>query len=218
MQYLAMIDDDEWPQPGWLDALLAAREMCGADVVGGPVDAHFLRPPPHWAREALVFRAEDRPSGATDMLWASNNLLLSRAALEQLPAPWFDPRFNLSGGEDLDYLTRLRDAGIGFGWAADARVSEWVPPERVRLGWILSRMWRIGFTETLTRRKHRPGIVGTLTLFGRTLAVFAMRTAGLLAMLRPGARRVDIAGQWIKCWGRLYALTGRGSRAYYGAE
>ena len=79
-------------------------------------------------------------------------------------------------------------------------------------------MWRIGFTETLTRRKHLPGIVGTLTLFGRTLAVFAMRTAGLLALLLPGARRVDIAGQWIKCWGRLYALTGLGSRAYYGAE
>mgnify|MGYP006185605887 CR=1 FL=1 len=51
-----------------------------------------------------------------------------------------------------------------------------------------------------------------------SLAVFAMRTAGLLALLLPGARRVDIAGQWIKCWGRLCALTGRGSRAYYGAE
>ena len=218
MDYLAMIDDDEWPQPGWLDALLACQALTGADAVAGPVDPHFVTPPPPWAREALVFRPEDRATGDTDMLWASNNLLLTRKALERLPAPWFDPRFNRTGGEDLDYLSRLRDAGARFGWDADARVSEWVMPDRVRLLWVLSRMWRIGFTETLTRRRHRPGPVGILSLFGRTLAVFAMRTAGLLALFMPGARRVDIAGQWVKCWGRLYALTGRGSRAYYGAE
>lgn len=216
MRFIAMIDDDEWPQPGWLDALLACQARVGADVVAGPVDYHFVGKPPRWARETLVFRPEQRNWGATDMLWASNNLLVSRRALGMVDEPWFDPRFNRSGGEDLDFLARLRDAGARFGWAPEARVSEWVPAERARLSWVLRRMWRIGFTETLARRKQRPGPIGQVTLLARTLGILAVRTAGLAALLLPGARRVDIAGQWIKCWGRLYALSG-GAHSHYGA-
>ena len=216
MRFIAMIDDDEWPQPGWLDALLACQAQVGADVVAGPVDFHFTGKPPRWAGQTLVFRPEQRAWGATGMLWASNNLLVSRRALEMLARPWFDPRFNRSGGEDLDFLARLREAGARFGWAPDARVSEWVPPDRAKLRWVLRRMWRIGFTETLARRKRRPGRGAQAVLLLRTLGILALRTAGLAGLILPGVRRVDVAGQWIKCWGRLYALSG-GAHSHYGA-
>ncbi len=216
MRFIAMIDDDEWPQPGWLDALLACQAQVGADVVAGPVDFHFTGKPPRWAGQTLVFRPEQRAWGATGMLWASNNLLVSRRALEMLARPWFDPRFNRSGGEDLDFLARLREAGARFGWAPDARVSEWVPPERARMSWVLRRMWRIGFTETLARRKRRPGRGAQAVLLVRTLGILGLRTVGLAGLILPGVRRVDVAGQWIKCWGRLYALSG-GAHSHYGA-
>ena len=216
MRFIAMIDDDEWPQPGWLDALLACQAQVGADVVAGPVDFHFTGKPPRWAGQTLVFRPERRAWGATGMLWASNNLLVSRRALEMVARPWFDPRFNRSGGEDLDFLARLREAGARFGWAPDARVSEWVPPERASLRWVLRRMWRIGFTETLARRKRRPGRGAQAVLLVRTLGILALRTVGLAGLILPGVRRVDVAGQWIKCWGRLYALSG-GAHSHYGA-
>ena len=216
MRFIAMIDDDEWPQPGWLDALLACQAQVGADVVAGPVDFHFTGKPPRWAGQTLVFRPEQRAWGATGMLWASNNLLVSRRALEMLARPWFDPRINRSGGEDLDFLARLRESGARFGWAPEARVSEWVPPERARLRWVLRRMWRIGFTETLARRKRRPGRGAQVALLVRTLGILGLRTAGLAGLILPGVRRVDVAGQWIKCWGRLYALSG-GAHSHYGA-
>lgn len=216
MRFLAMIDDDEWPQPGWLDALLICQSQVGADVVAGPVDSHFIGHAPRWAKETLVFRPEERAWGATGMLWASNNLLVTRRAFGMISTPWFDPRFNRSGGEDLDFLARLHDAGARFGWSPDARVSEWVPVERARLSWVLKRMWRIGCTETLSRRKALPGRIGTARLLARSLAILGLRTAGLAALLLPGARRVDIAGQWVKSWGRLYALAG-GAHSHYGA-
>ena len=216
MRFIAMIDDDEWPQPGWLDALLACQAQVGADVVAGPVDFHFTGKLPRWAGQTLVFRPERRSWGATGMLWASNNLLVSRRALEMVTRPWFDPRFNRSGGEDLDFLARLREAGARFAWAPEARVSEWVPPERAKLSWVLKRMWRIGFTETLARRKRRPGRLARLALLGRTLGILALRTIGLAGLILPGTRRVDVAGQWVKCWGRLYALSG-GAHSDYGA-
>lgn len=216
MRFLAMIDDDEWPQPGWLDALLACQAQTGAHVVAGPVDSCFIGETPRWAEKTLVFRPEDRAGGETGMLWACNNLLVRREALEMIPSPWFDQRFNRCGSEDLDFLARLKQAGARFGWAADARVNEWVPAERARRSWVLQRMWRIGFSETLARRKHMPGIAGGLALFSRTFGLLVFRTVGLITLLLPGAHRMDIAGQWIKCWGRLYALMG-GTHRHYGA-
>jgi glycosyltransferase involved in cell wall biosynthesis len=217
MRFLAMIDDDEWPQPGWLDALLVCQSQVGADVVAGPVDSHFIGTAPRWAAETLVFRPEERAWGATGMLWASNNLLVSRRAFAMLSQPYFDPRFNRSGGEDLDFLARLQDAGARFGWSPDARVSEWVPAKRARLSWVLRRMWRIGCTETMARRKTLPGRIGTAKLLARSLAILGLRTAGLAALLLPGARRVDITGQWVKSCGRLYALAG-GAQNIYGVQ
>lgn len=34
-EFLAMIDDDEYPAAGWLDAMIAAAMTSGADIVGG---------------------------------------------------------------------------------------------------------------------------------------------------------------------------------------
>ena len=76
MRFIAMIDDDEWPQPGWLDALLACQAQVGADVVAGPVDFHFTGKPPRWAGQTLVFRPEQRAWGATGT--ASSKARLNR--------------------------------------------------------------------------------------------------------------------------------------------
>ncbi|MGH6612745.1 glycosyltransferase family 2 protein [Sphingomonas sp.] len=215
MRHLVMIDDDEWPEADWLGELLAVQRRTGADVVGGPVYPHFADRKPGWVRETLVFRPESRPEGATGMLWASNNLLVMRRALDRLDRPWFDPRFGSSGGEDLDFLTRLHEAGCRFAWAPAARVAEWVPADRARLGWVMRRMWRIGITDTMVRRKQAAGAARGLALTGRAVAILAARTVALPMILWPGARRVDVAGQWVKSWGRLYALAG-GSDASYG--
>ncbi|MGK6353946.1 glycosyltransferase family 2 protein [Sphingomonas sp. DT-207] len=216
MRRLAMIDDDEWPNPAWLAELLAVQQRTGAAVVGGPVEPVFTGAEPRWWRETLVFRPEERAEGPTPMLYASNNLLITREALEAVDRPWFDPSFNRSGGEDLDFLTRLQALGFGFAWAPKAKVQEWVGPERARRGWVLRRMWRIGITDTMVARKRRPGVKGRAALAGRSLALLGLRTASLPALAWKRERRLDIAGQWVKSVARLYALAG-GSDAIYAA-
>jgi len=215
MQQLAMLDDDEWPEPQWLAALLTVQQRTGAAVVGGPVLPVFPEGAPDWAQETLVFRPEQRPEGLADMLYASNNLLVTRGALEALGVPWFDPAFNRSGGEDLDFLTRLKAIGFAFAWAPGARVSEWVGAERARKAWVLRRMWRIGVTDTRVASKQR-GLFGRIGLALRSLALLGLRTAALPALVWRRNRRLDIAGQWVKAAARLYALAG-GSDALYAA-
>ncbi|WP_404337263.1 glycosyltransferase family 2 protein [Sphingomonas sp. MMS12-HWE2-04] len=216
MQRLVMIDDDEWPQPGWLAALLAMQARTGAAVVGGPVDPCFAGAAPDWAEQTLIFRPEERSEGRTTLLYAGNNLLVSAEALEALEAPWFDPAFDRSGGEDLDFLTRIEALGLGFAWAPRARVNEWVGPERARRGWVLRRMWRIGVTDTMVARKAKPGLGGRVGLGIRAVGLLGMRTAALPALAWARRRRLDIAGQWVKAVARLYAIAG-GSDAIYAA-
>lgn len=213
---IAMIDDDEWPQPGWLQALLTMQRVSGAAIVGGPVIPCFAGAAPPWAEQTLIFRPEQRAEGRTGLLYAGNNLLVSAQALEMLDAPWFDPRFDRSGGEDLDFLTRIERLGLSFAWAPDARVCEWVGPERARRGWVLRRMWRIGVTDTMVARKRHPGIGGGAMLAARSAALLGMRTFALPALLWQRRRRLDIVGQWIKAAARLYAVAG-GSDAVYAA-
>ena len=62
---LLMIDDDEIASPDWLELMLRAAEITGADVVGGPVfpdfdDEHEARPAPAIRRFARPMTPADR--------------------------------------------------------------------------------------------------------------------------------------------------------------
>lgn len=214
MTHIAMIDDDEWPDRQWLSALLRQQRELGADVVAGPVHARFRETRPGWAGETLVFRPERRPAGRTGMLWGSNNVLVTRDCFESGARPWFDPAFNATGGEDVDLFTRWHRAGRLFGWAPDAVVNEWVPPERARIGWVMRRMWRIGGTDVRVALKNRPGAGRRALLTARSGAILAARTVTLPLALVPGINRVDHLGQWVKSCGRIAALLGYSYREY----
>ena len=46
--FIAFIDDDEWPIRRWLLTLFTACRDCDADGALGPVKPHFDEPPPTW--------------------------------------------------------------------------------------------------------------------------------------------------------------------------
>jgi succinoglycan biosynthesis protein ExoM len=214
MSHLAFIDDDEWPEPGWLSNLLSIQRETGAAVTGGPVHSRFSARPPRWAERTFLFRAEERAPGPTGRLWASNNLLITREILEETPAPWFDARFNRSGGEDMDLLTIWHGRGWPFAWAPDAIVVEEVPPERARIGWATRRMWRVGITDILVARKAAPGFAPTLLLLARSAALLALRTVLLPLALVPSKSSFDHYGKWIKAIGRMAGLMGERYEEY----
>src|SRR5579862_756581 len=112
--FVAMIDDDEWPAPDWLDQFLAVQRQTGADVLQGSI---------LFEQEGNDGAVPDirRPTGPIAMLQGAGNLLIQRRVLEETPRPWFDPAFALTGGEDFEFFTRLAKAGRHFAWADAAR-------------------------------------------------------------------------------------------------
>jgi glycosyltransferase involved in cell wall biosynthesis len=60
--FFALIDDDEVPEPDWLDQLLLAQSKTKADVVQGRVVPHFEEPVPRWIAEGGVLRGAAKGS------------------------------------------------------------------------------------------------------------------------------------------------------------
>ena len=70
------------------------------------------------------------------MIYGCGNCLITRAVFERLGDPAFDLRFNFLGGGDTDFFVRCRQAGMKFHWAAEALITETVPPSRTSpAGW-----------------------------------------------------------------------------------
>ena len=81
-----MIDDDEWPQADWIDQFLKTAHATSADVLQGSILFGY--------GEAADGHGDiRRPTGPVAMLQGAGNLLIRRAVLEEMQAPWFDPAF-----------------------------------------------------------------------------------------------------------------------------
>lgn len=141
---VAFIDDDEWPEPSWLERLVADLDRSGADAVIGPVLAALPDTAPAWLRRGRFRDAlcggPGEPAG-WGMGRTGNALFLGVWFYEQ--GFRLDPAFSLTGGEDADLFSRLDEAGARFA-CSNAVVWEHVPDERLRLRWLMARSVRCG--------------------------------------------------------------------------
>ncbi len=144
--FVAFIDDDEVPDPGWLSELVRVQRATRADVVTGPVIPIYDPSGPAWVVRGGFF---DRPRFATghEMEWATtSNVLISSSLLRGAP---FDVSMRYTGGSDTHFFMRVHRAGARIVWADDAVVSESIPVSRMTAGWLVRREFRRGNTLTL---------------------------------------------------------------------
>jgi succinoglycan biosynthesis protein ExoM len=146
-EFFAMIDDDEVPEPEWLEQLLLAQARSGADVVRGAVVPVFPAGAPTWIREGAFFGWPKPGHGAladgAELASASSNNVLVRCAAVRSLGLRFDPTLAFTGGTDALFFRQMKLAGCKIVYAADARVREIVAPERARLGYL----WRAHYKQ-----------------------------------------------------------------------
>lgn len=137
--YIAFVDDDEYPAQDWLLQLFQTCKAAEVDGVLGPVRPYYDSPPPAWVTKGAFF---ERPSHPTGMVlnWSqtrTGNVLFSRQILPQNEAPF---RVEMgTAGSDMDFFRRLMEQGRRFVWCEEAVVFEIVPSSRCRLSYLLKR-------------------------------------------------------------------------------
>jgi glycosyltransferase involved in cell wall biosynthesis len=142
-EWICFIDDDEVPDPHWLDSLLAVQRQYDADVVGGPVVPRFLEPVPHWIEEGGFFNRRRFPTGRRLRHAFTNNVLFRSRILDELKLR-FNERWALMGCEDRAFFQTIGMAGYKIVWADEAEVTEWVPSSRANAEWLVRRHYRVG--------------------------------------------------------------------------
>ncbi len=200
--FIAMIDDDEWPAPDWIDRFLAAAESTGADVLQGSIL--------FGQNSATADGHADirRPSGPIAMLQGAGNLLIRRAVLETMSAPWFDPAFALSGGEDRDFFLRLANGDTRFAWADDAVAYGEIPETRAHLGWLLARAYSVGNSDMRVLLKHHGGMrLLARELVKITAALLLSPLAAVIVAPSPNRRAAPLQ-RFCRAAGKLAAIFG----------
>jgi succinoglycan biosynthesis protein ExoM len=207
-QFVAMIDDDEWPEPGWIAEFLMARRKTGADVLQGSILFVQDEPEPKSAPDIR------RETGLTEMLQGAGNLLICRHVLEEIRSPWFDPAFALTGGEDLDFFVRLKKAGYHFGWADQARALGDVATVRRSLRWALKRAFSNGNSDMRVLLKHQHGPALIAREGGKILgALLLALPLTLILGLSPNHRRAPLI-KFCRAAGKLTAIAGARCNEY----
>ena len=224
--FVAMVDDDESPDPAWLNHLLLAQSSSGADVVVGPTLPSFEANTAAWVQETEYFAKPRNPDSFEDLQpdppAATCNVLVNAEIFSKLGLR-FDPALALSGGEDKLLFQDIKLRGYRFVWAARAKVTEWIPRDRASFAY----MWREEFRRASVRHyvKSRLKVSNPLKLFVlvpkslaravKNIATGCYRLAAQL--LKNNANRSDVALAALVIadgFGSIAGLLGLRSRHY----
>jgi succinoglycan biosynthesis protein ExoM len=158
-EFVAFIDDDEFPAADWLGQLREVCERYSAAGVLGPVKPHFDDAPPAWIIKGGFCDRTEHPTGTVLQWWQgrTGNVLFRREILQGVELP-FQPKFG-TGGEDQDFYMRMMERGCVFIWCNEAVAYETVPPARWKRSYMLKRALLRG-RNSLKHSKGRRTMVG----------------------------------------------------------
>jgi glycosyltransferase involved in cell wall biosynthesis len=187
--FVAMIDDDEVPEPSWLNHLLLAQYETAADVVVGPTLPIFHENTESWIIRTGYFNKPQHPESFSNLQEnppaATCNVLVRASIFTSLNFR-FDEKLALSGGEDKLLFQDLKLNGFQFTWAENAIVHEHIPVERSTLRYMLREEYRRGtvkhYVKVQLKAKNvlKQFILVPRSTF-RALAKVTSSTASLLA-------------------------------------
>ena len=144
--YIAFIDDDEFPVSDWLLNLYKTMHLFKADGAIGPVRPYYHEDTPKWLiKSKLCVRSEHKTG--TILNWSetrTGNAFFNKRIFDEDKTNRFDPEFGRSGGEDVEFFRKIIEAGKVFIWCNEAPVYETVPPARWVKEYYKQRSLRIG--------------------------------------------------------------------------
>lgn len=143
--FIALIDDDEYPGPNWLSNFHKELKNIKADGSLGPVVPYYPAGIPEWIIKSKIWEMRSKKTGAI-LNWPetrTSNVFLNRKVLDGQLEP-FNPKFGLTGGEDQDFFKRMMNEGYRFVWCNEAVVFEVIPPERWSRSFYLKKYLQMG--------------------------------------------------------------------------
>jgi glycosyltransferase involved in cell wall biosynthesis len=175
--YIAIIDDDEFPPQHWLITMYRAIQTFDIDGALGPVHPFFEQQPPAWLLKSGFC---DRPVHRTGTLlhWdqtRTGNVLLKKEVFDKHNI-CFDLKCKTSGSDRM-FFNDAMQVGCRFIAVEEAPVYEIVPPERQTKSYYLKRSLLYGFNAHRHSVARMRGLSQVTVLLKSTVALFTYTIA-----------------------------------------
>lgn len=199
--FVAFLDDDEFPDRKWLLTLFQTLREYKVDGVLGPVKPYFEDGAPRWVIDGGFY---ERPIHRTGLVvnWQqcrTGNVLLKRELFADDVQPF---RPECLSGEDQDFFRRKIGKGHTFIWCNEAPVHEVVPPVRWKRSFLVRRALLRG---VFAQRNHG---LQPLRILQAVIGVPAYAAALPVALVLGQARFMTCVFKLSYYAGRLCALLG----------
>ena len=146
-KYLIMIDDDEYPEDKWLSEMISTIQNSAKVAIIGPVLPDFGSYS-GWKIHLKHYYHNQFGVNPTNVSTLScGNVTLNLEVMKsRVHRPYFDEKFNLSGGEDTAFARLILKffGNDAIMYNPNAIVYEQIPDERLRLVWMFRKHQKIG--------------------------------------------------------------------------
>ncbi len=211
--YMAFIDDDEYPCRDWLLKLFLCLKKYAADCVHGPVISYFTEDTPKWIIKSRFLDRKRFKTGTIIDEGRTGNCLINSKVVKQFDIP-FDPELGLTGGEDTAFFREIIKKGHTMIWCDEAESYEYVSPHRATLKWLLQRSFRGGNGYGLRENKKKhltvklKNLAMSLAKFTFVLVLFPiylfMALFDIRYFVKPITKLTGYCGQIAAFWGYEY--------------
>ena len=151
--YLTFVDDDETVLVNWLEEIYTEISENKLDLVGGPLEIEPLFEQKEMGYfQRLLFKSlvrrnigkhkkaiEHKKNKNFDQLGVFTNNWIVRLDFCRDTGVRFDDSMGLAGGSDRRFLDEAIKAKAKTGWAENARVIDYIPPQRLRASYQIKR-------------------------------------------------------------------------------
>jgi glucosyl-dolichyl phosphate glucuronosyltransferase len=156
-QWIAFVDDDNFPDSNWLRAIARAIDRHGdAGGIGGKVVLDWeVRPPAYLNEFGFCYAVQDH--GAADCIvdsLAGAGMVLNRRAL--LESGWLDQPLvadrigtKLTSGGDVEMVQRVRAAGYDLWFIPDALLRHRIPARRMTRKYLFRVIRELGMSSAV---------------------------------------------------------------------
>jgi succinoglycan biosynthesis protein ExoM len=217
-EWILFIDDDEVADENWIAEYLKFVEREPCDGTFGPILPRLEEVVTPWL-DVQDFYAHHRHAtgealGAGDLY--TSNALLRRRLFDGCS---FDPSYGLTGGEDSELFGHMLRSGARFLWCDEARVVDFVSPERHCFAWLAQRAFRGGCVHTRLARSNTSGdslkraLRALVLICGYALLAPLSALRGRRPLARVALRMCTQAGHLWSLMGRSYEEYGGGFSA-----
>jgi len=125
--FVAFIDDDEFPVPLWLVHLMDVMQQYECQMVAGPTNPLYLFDTPKWMRNIDLHRTEGKITGQLLENCGAGNVLIEKSSIV---GDFFNTDFGHSGGEDTEFFMRQIEHGLKLRWSDGAATFEYIPQSK----------------------------------------------------------------------------------------